>query len=136
MGNKSLRLMAAVVYGTLSACATEPISSDAATPVTAENRLLYLHESADTVPITIVRDQGVLGGMFAVKLLVNDAVAAHVGNGEKVTLHMPPGEYVLGAVMGFSPLVEIEANVQQGRPRSYRIGIHPNGVSLSRTVER
>ena len=49
---------------------------------------------------------------------------------------MPPGDYILGAIMGFSPLVEAEANVQPGKPRSYRIGVHPNGVSLSRTVDR
>ena len=64
---------------------TEPIPRGAATPVSPENRLLFLHETAETVPATIVRDEGLLAGMFAVKVLVNDKTAADVGSGEKVT---------------------------------------------------
>lgn len=110
-----------------------PIPIHLAKPVSAER---YLHESANTVPVTIVRDSGFPGAPFAVKVMVNDLVAAYVGDGEKVTLHIPPGEYILGAVMGLS-VAEVEANLQLGRPKSYRIGINAFGIiTFSPTMPR
>lgn len=153
-----LALAAAVLLATLSGCATEPISSYAAKPVSMENQLLYQVVTPDTVPVTIVRDQGFVAQGCAARVLVNDQVAAYVRAGEKVTLHIPPGEVILGADINTgglcqsTGLAEIEANlqpgrpsaldaggflVQPGRPRTYRIGFTADGaIGLYRTVDR
>lgn len=126
----------------LTSCTTDPISSSAAKPVYGENRLLYGIEGGDTVAVTIVRDQGLLGSGCATKVLVNDQVAAYVRAGEKVTLHIPPGEITLGAdgntggLCVGTLLAQVEANLQIGKPRSYRIGLNWNGeIGIYRTVE-
>lgn len=157
---------AAAFLATLTGCATEPISVLAATPVTPSNHLLYLPKEAatleerwdgyehvivftgqdtpdDTVPVTVVRDVGFVGSGCAARVLVNDQVAAYVREGEKVTLHIPPGEVILGADINTgglclgTGLAEIEANLALGKPRNYRIGIDASGsMRLHRTVDR
>lgn len=131
--------------GLLPGCATDPISASAAKSVSAENRFRYADQSADTVAVTIVRDPAMIldWSGCAARVLVNDEVAAHVGNGEKVTLHIPPGEYVLGADINTGGrccclgLVEVEANLQLGKPRSFRIVRDGGGaLGIYRTVDR
>ena len=128
-----------------SCAATEPIALAEAKQVPFANQLLY-HDpnrqgasividggdvvaqeprqataDAQTVPVTIVRDQGFFGAGLAATVLVNGRAAAYLGAGEKVTLHIPPGNYVIEAALAGRYRAESILPVQAGRPLYYRI---------------
>jgi len=132
-------IVAALLLAAIAGCATEPISASAAGAVSWENHLLYTSAHQGTVPVTIVRDEGLTASGCAARVLVNDLVAAYVRAAEKVTLHIPPGDYILGVDGPYClrGLVEVEANVRLGKPRSYRIGFDADGATgLYPTVNR
>ena len=149
---KNVRALAVVLSATLSGCATQPIPASAAKWVPLENQLLFHEpqpvqstgsESADyeasldkaveaareaaareptTVPVTVLRDSGFADAVWSAHVLVNGRPAAYVGAGEKVTLHIPPGRYVVEAAVAGGPnRSESILIVQPGRPLYYRI---------------
>jgi hypothetical protein len=135
-------IIAVTLFVALIACNTQPISVNEATNVPAANQLQFRDAGAATAPVVVTRDVGINGAACAVRILVNDKVAAYLYAGEKVTLNIPAGEVILGADattggLCWSRLVELEAKLVAGRASHYRVGYDMNNsIGLFRTVGR
>jgi hypothetical protein len=124
----------------LSACATTPIPGGQADHVPSNRQVALGEAGPGTVPVVITRDAGLMSRACSTRVYVNGDLAVYVRAGEKVTLHLPAGDAILGAQpdgICAGGLVEIEARLQTGRSYQYRIGYDHNGsIGLYRTVAR
>lgn len=119
------------------ACSTTPVSQVTASPGRA---YAYQAQAPGTVPVTIVRDGGIMSAACSTEISVDGRAAGSVGAGQRITLHLPPGELIIGAQQSglcAGGLAEREANVVAGRPMAFRIGFDHNGsMGLYRTAAR
>ncbi|WP_157572301.1 hypothetical protein [Nevskia soli] len=82
----------------LSACATTPVSLDAAKQTPAERVLAFQQPPSGTPSsIVVTRDKGFLGGGCYYALLINGTLAARFDTGETAKFFMEPGEILLRA---------------------------------------
>ena len=96
----AVRVAAIAIYSTLlslGGCATTPLSSNEAAPVSTSSHLSFKQASNDTVPVMVIRDSGFMGSACNTKVTVNGKLAALLASGEKVLLHIPVGEVFIGA---------------------------------------
>lgn len=82
-----------------------------------------------TVALVIKRDSGFVGAGCNAKVFVNGSAVADLATSEKIVVHLPPGQHMLGArhnCMG--DFAELAVVVQPSAPRSYRISTGANGA--------
>ncbi len=111
-------------------CATTPIATRDAADVPSKRHISYKVAQSDTVPVLVKRDVGLVSSGCATRVFVNGRLAALIRAGEKVVLHIPAGEVILGAEPDrwcAGGLVEREATLSLGKPKRYRIGYDHNG---------
>lgn len=89
---------AAAVVALLAGCsATRPIATEMAKPVPASQIFAYAQPATDTGTVIVTRDVGLAGSKCPVAFYVDGEVAAHVDNGQTMTVYIPSGKHILGA---------------------------------------
>jgi hypothetical protein len=92
-----MRLICAVLpLLALAGCSSFQADPEKVTAVPAERLLAYQQPVAGSGLVVVDRDLGMLGGGCYVAVLVDRQVAARIGIGEQVRLHVPPGNRVVG----------------------------------------
>jgi hypothetical protein len=83
----------------LSACATQPITIDQASPVPSSRILApqWLAQSQYTGSLIIKRDSGFMGSACTVRVFIDAVPVADLAPSEKVELFVALGEHVVGA---------------------------------------
>jgi len=113
----------------LSGCAisTTPIRNSAATPVPHERIFSVAYETpeAGDAHIIVKRDGGLYGYACDFTVRINGSLLAVLRPAERIDLYLKPGSYILGASQGCgqSAVVEIEAQVQAGDIKTYRLAV-------------
>lgn len=128
---KARPMIAAVISATLAACSTTPVSLSEATPVPQDRQLAYKQAGDNTGAVVVRRDTGIQSSVCATQILVNGRIAAYIRTGERITLHLPAGDFILGAVADSicaGGLVELRAQATPGTPQYFRIGYDSNGT--------
>lgn len=135
-----IRFGAASVLALLVGCSTQPIRTELARPVSPEGIQAQelTQPSAGTVPVVVKRDDGATGSGCAKQLYLQGKPVARLWPGEKVTLYLRPGVYVLSAgpagICG-GKIVEAELRLVEGDPPTYRLSCGANfDDSISRTA--
>jgi hypothetical protein len=101
-----------------------------ATAVPAQEHFLFKQPSDRSTPLVLRRDSGLMQSACSSRFYVNGSHAANISSGERVTLHVPSGDVILGAQQGgicAGGLVEIQVKLSPGSPAHYRIGFDHNG---------
>jgi hypothetical protein len=123
--------LAAICLQLLAACSTTPVSLSEATPVPPDRHLAYKQAGNNTGAVVVRRDSGIQSSMCATQILVNGQIAAYIRTGERITLHLPAGDFILGAVADSicaGGLVELRAQATPGTPQYFRVGYDSNGT--------
>ncbi|MCE5232912.1 MAG: hypothetical protein ABFC67_10770 [Mizugakiibacter sp.] len=127
----------------LTACATKPISLVDAKPVPADRLLAFSTPSvAGSGELTVVRDVGLTGGGCYLGVFVNHELAVEIDRGERATLYLPAGRFVVSAKSVGRALCGLKAAdraeravqvlVERNDRLTYRLGMDPNGtINLS-----
>lgn len=125
-------VLAAAVLG-LSSCTTQPVT-DAETSPVPRNRVLapqYLEAAPGTGVVAVKRDPGFMAGGCRMQLLLDEEPVAELKQAERIVLHLPVGDHLLG-VRPVCPLLarglsEVAARVTLGAALSFRIGVTSGG---------
>lgn len=124
----------------LAGCATSPVSNSEALSIPSERVLSsqLTKEGPGTVRLTVKRDTGMMGAACAHKLYLDGTHVALIRLGEKITLHVQPGNHVIGAapsgICG-GGTAENEANMKFGEPKTFRISSGQDGtIKISATA--
>jgi len=110
----------------LMGCSTTPVSPKDAKQVSAA---IKYQKHDGSVPITIVRDKGMVAGACDITAYIDGEQVANLGTGEKVVAYVAPGEIVIGAGFIGSGLCsgperkERSFNIISEKPRNFRIFI-------------
>lgn len=78
----------------LFGCSTEPVSPKDAKPV---QPAIKYQKKEGLLPITIIRDKGVIGVACEITVYINGEQIANLNRAEKVTPYVSPGQIILGA---------------------------------------
>ncbi|HBX57588.1 3-isopropylmalate dehydratase [Pseudomonas sp. UBA2684] len=114
----------------LAGCSSYQADPDKVTQVPSDRVLAYQQPAQNTGQIVVNRDLGMLGGGCYVAVLVDRQVAARIAIGEAVSLHVPPGNRVLGigidkqddTLCGMGRLRrEVAVRVTEGESQQFRI---------------
>lgn len=132
---------AAIITATLlTGCATAPVSTQVATPVPQERILdaSFLQEKQDTVLVVVKRDGGFLGSACSSRVFIDSKPVADLKPSEKVSTFLTKEVHIIGAeskgICG-GGLSEVESNLSNGKPASFRIRYGSNGdYSINRTA--
>lgn len=123
----------------MTGCSTTQISTANANHIPSSEHFSYKKPNQNTGKVLVKRDEGIMGMACDTKIYVNGQLAAHVGTGEKVYLHIPLGEAILGAEpegICAGGLIELETRVTKERVKAYRIGMdHTGSMGFYRTVD-
>jgi len=120
----------------LAGCATTPIPLVDAKPVPPNRIFTQTSISArDTSSITVVRDIGYLGAGCDFGFYLDGRLVARLAAGERLSLDVSPGEYILGAAtvgralcsQGEDQRREIASIVKAGDKKIYRISARTDG---------
>ena len=121
-------------------CATSPVRTDLAKPAVPSNvqKPTLLQNVDGSVMVVIKRDSGFTGGACAKQVYLQGEPIAKLWPGEKVTIYLQPGTYVLSAgpdgICG-GKLAEVEMRLVPGDPPTYRISTGANfDEAISRTA--
>lgn len=90
-----LRLLSVMLL--LSGCATDPVSNSQATPVKA---LAYASPIENGATLIVKRDSGFMGAACKTTVHLDGQKVASLGPADLVTLYIPVGEHIVGAVNG------------------------------------
>ncbi|WP_426817934.1 hypothetical protein ACP3TC_07680 [Winslowiella sp. 2C04] len=133
---KKIILLSALV---LSGCSTTPVSPDLAKEVAVASAFKM---RSGSVPVTIVRDKGIVAGACAITSFINGEQIANLNTGEKVVAYVEPGTVIVGAGFTGSGFCkgpakrEREFTVDMGKPKALRIFIDQNAnVDILPTTE-
>lgn len=130
--------LAALLSSCLAACSTVP-TIDSSRQITADRQLALQAPVADGASVIVLRDRSFSGSLVNYRLLVDGKVAAELGTGEYVTLHVPAGECLLevrhpsatlGAI-GDSQTLRADARARY----YYRVNSDIGQIRLLRTTE-
>jgi len=133
------KILIAVLALGLAGCSTTPVSSSLAKEVIASSSYQF---KKGYVPVTIIRDKGIVAGMCAITTFINGNKVAELNTGEKVVAYVEPGEVIIGA--GFvgsglcngAPRKEREFIIKEAKSRTLRIFIDQSAnVDILPTTE-
>ena len=130
--NRIGRISALLIVSALSAaCATQPISNQAAIMAPYDQILdnSLFTPRPDTVEVTVKRDSGFGGSACSSRIFVDAKPVADIRASQKIILYLSKSEHILGA----SPngycgggTVEVRADLRSGAPASFRVGYGSN----------
>lgn len=131
--------LALLAFG-LVGCSTTPVSPHEAKEVSP---IIKYQQKQGLVPVTIVRDKGIIASACAITTYVNGDQVANLEIGEKVVVYVQPGNIVIGAGFIGSGLCSGPArkeryfNIATGQPITLRIFTdqHANVDILPTTVK-
>lgn len=120
------KLIAGIICFGLMGCSTTPVSPTTAKEVPV---ILKFQKREGTVPVTVVRDKGMIASACAITAYIDGGQVANLDTGEKFVAYVKPGEVVVGA--GFigsglcsgAPRKERMFTVKDGKPIYLRIFI-------------
>lgn len=121
---KNLLLLFPVTIA-LVGCSTNP-----ATNPTTVAPALYSTASANSVPVKITRDSGIVGSACAINVSVDEKQVGKLRSSESVSLFVPPGRHILSiATAGICGGARdaIDVTLKQNEPKNYRIGVDMGG---------
>lgn len=113
-------LLAATTIAALSACSTNPALNATTVTPTA-----YSSPSANTVPVTITRDRGIIGSACGINVRVDDTQVAKVRASESISLFIPSGRHILSIQTGNmcgGVRDAVDVTLEHRKPMKYRIG--------------
>lgn len=113
-------LLAVTTIAALSACSTKP-----ALNATTVAPTLYSSPSANTVPVTITRDGGIIGSACGINVKVDDAHVAKLRASESISMFIPSGRHILSIQTGNmcgGVRDAVDVTLEQSKPMKYRIG--------------
>lgn len=116
----------------LHGCATTPVPTDQASLVPAERIInkSYIEKREGTGELIVKRDEGFGGSACTSRVYVNALPIADIWTSEKVIMHLPAGDYIVGAepnsICG-GGLSEASASISVGKKLVFRIGYGSNG---------
>ena len=123
---RSVALLCAIV---LTGCATTSTPVGEATQGTVLAGAMT-KPSMGAVPVTVRRDQGMMGAACSQRVAVNGTAVADLRSGQSVTFYVQPGRHILGArpngLCGGGD-AETDLNVQPDMPMAYRISSDQSG---------
>jgi hypothetical protein len=131
-GDMQKTLLAGVLLLAISGCATEPMTTSVGALVPA-NRIFVAElakPATGKASVVVKRDTGFMGGGCEFRLFVDGKPFADIGYGEKVQIHLQPGEHILGARSNgicMAGDAESATVLVAGQTRMYRIGIGSGG---------
>lgn len=139
---KALLLTTFAAAFALTGCANQPTNVKTATVTPASNIYAFQAPAADTVPLTLIRDSGFVGGKCDVIASVNGRKAALIGNGEKAQLHVPAGDARISAYQdcplgGSSAITTVNIEMVKGIETFVRVDtsdLNTNAVRLTETT--
>lgn len=120
----------------LAACATSQTPPEAATAVPTDRVLAFAAPTADTAPVTVTRDVGIMNAGCPLAFLVDGETVALIRRGETMTLYIPAGDRLLGVTPAGEGLCNSMADryrrensqrLQAGQPFRLRIGLQSDG---------
>ncbi|WP_410752469.1 hypothetical protein [Citrobacter youngae] len=125
-------MMICIALG-LTGCATSAVSVDQATQAPQTRVFSYQTPVTDGGVLTVVRDKGFLGGGCYYGLYINKERVASLDTGEKVSLQLPPGEWMVGfkgegkACISDDYLSEREVTLKAKQHKAVRLFADPSG---------
>lgn len=131
-------VLAVLLSASVAACSTVP-TIDTSKQIASDRQLALQAPVPDGASVIVLRDRSFVGSMVNYRLLVDGKVAAELGTGEYVTLHVPPGERLLevrhpstliGAIGDSNTL-----RAESGTRYYYRVNSDIGQVRLLRTTE-
>lgn len=128
---QKIALIAALLLS-ISGCATEPMATSAAAPV-PQTRMLAADLARPTVgsaSLIMKRDSGLNNVACNFRLFVDGRPFADIAAGEKVQIHVPAGEHILGARSNGICLAgnaETVTTLAGGQTRTYRVSVGAGG---------
>ena len=145
--NKNL-LLSILLAGIFTGCSTTPVSVNNSQSVpqdrTYQAFTKYSKPDASLSNIVITRDNGILGAAGTAALFANGEIVARVKAGESITLHLKPGDNILGIGPGSklnwekdnTELIEQTLNAEASKTYYFRITIdRTKGLILQRTSQ-
>ncbi len=115
-----------------SGCATDPVPTNAATPI-PQNRIIkagLTKAEPGTGSIIVKRDSGLNSVVCTFRLYLNGAPFADIDTGEKVQIYVKPGDYIVGSAgsgLCYTGHAEASFSLAAGQTRVYRVGSAPSG---------
>lgn len=124
----------------LAACTSTPVATSEASEVGGQQILdgRYLTPTVDSGKVVVKRDRAMALAACSARVIVNAAPVADLGLAEKITLHLPAGDHIIGVVpsgiCGGSPR-ELATTVKAGKTTAFRvIATVSNGLTLNPTA--
>jgi len=126
----------AILVTALTGCATTATRMDQTRPVTSDRILAYqLNDESHTSTITIIRDQGFIGGGCYIYLYIDGILAGKVDVGEIASFYVTPGEHLLKVTQDGKGLCAVnqswwtqrETFLKEGQHKTFRLAIGVNG---------
>lgn len=109
----------------LAGCSTTPTPLSEATLTPGARIYAYSTKEATTGTLIFVRDSGIFGSALDHHVSINGKKTASMAPGEKTTIYLPAGEYVISVIPTdlFGTVAEfaIDQKIETGRTYNYRI---------------
>lgn len=117
-------LIALVLAGVLTACATTPVPYKQATDAPATRVHGYTPKGDGSVTVNVVRDSGFVGGGRKYDLYVNDSMVVTLATSERYSFHVDAGKNIfqLGNCFGFEGCLQLGIRSDKGETVNLRVG--------------
>jgi hypothetical protein len=121
----------AVLLPLLSACATQVVPTQEASPVPIARILwhnLFLPANG-SASLIVKRDVGFDGMNCNFRLFLDGRPFADIATGEKTQIYVSPGEHILRVIPGLclNGTAKTSVTIAAGQTRTYRVGIGSGG---------
>jgi hypothetical protein len=119
-------------------CATKPVALGDASPISTDRMMAFqTADATKTAKLTIIRDEGFIGGGCYVALWINQTLAARFATAEVANFFAEPGEILLRVgrdpqgkglcAVGQGIWVQRESFMKPDSQKTFRITIGVNG---------
>jgi hypothetical protein len=134
-----MKLLIAPVALLLASCyASKPVAPSVAVPAAAAQILdaEITTPATDRIRVTVVRDTGAVGASCPFLIYVDQTAAAALLPGNKIDLHLKPGDYILSlrhppkGICKWGPVVQRDMTVKPDKPLRYRAGYYDSTYIL------
>jgi hypothetical protein len=129
--NKTIK-SALVFCALVTGCATTPVPTSLARPVPFERiqNPSLLKKIANHGELIVKRDEGLSASACDTQIFINGQQLAVIGTGEKITIYLTAGNYMLGAIargICGGGLVEAKVSVSENGSQTYRVSYGSSG---------
>lgn len=128
---KKYALILAVTTIFLNGCATSPVSDIDSRNTTSSINEKFLKKEKNSSQLIIKRDSGFMGSACSYKVLINNEYVVSLNGGEKVTLFLTSGNYIItttaNGICG-GGVASVETVLSPNKNKSYRISSGQDGT--------